>query len=76
MVKYSQVFYAGDNMALGDTHLRQHVNILVARAWDFVQRIALQPKIPVFEIMKKIFQRLMGLLWYFKHRQVCLCRST
>ena len=57
-------------MALGDTHLRQHVNILVARAWDLVQRIALQPEIPVFEIVKKIFQRLMGLLSYFKHRQV------
>ena len=69
-VKHSQVFYAGYNMALGDTHLRQHVNILMARAWDLVQRIALQPEIPVFEIVKKIFQRLMGLLSYFKHRQM------
>ena len=69
-VKHSQVFYAGDNMALGDTRLRQRVNILMARAWDLVQPIALQPEIPVFEIVKKILQRLMGLLSYFKHRQV------
>ena len=69
-VKRSQAFYAGCNMALGDTHLSQHVNILMARAWDLAQRIALQPVIPVFEIVKKIFQRLMGLLSYFKHRQM------
>ena len=69
-VKHSQMFYARRNMALGDTHLRQHMNILVARAWDLVQRIALQPVIPVFEIAKKIFQLLMGLLSDFKHRQM------
>ena len=70
MVKNSQVFHAGNNMALGDTHLRQHVNILVARAWDLVQLIVLRPTIPVFEIVKEIFQGLMGLLSHFKHGQM------
>ena len=37
LVQSSKVLYAGDHMAMGDTHLWQHVEILVARARDIVQ---------------------------------------
>ena len=61
---------AGNYMALGDTHLRQRVDILVAWAWDLIQRILLQPEIPVLEVVENFFQGLMRLLSHFKNRQV------